>query len=218
MPTNSTNTTKGANGVFNEGAGGDGIFGSADDVRGDDVNLVWFRKVDNDPFALGTVFDTSTYSVDVADLPGGDAFVANADRTVGVTHYGVTATEAVMQQLSFFGEDQRQWAADDVATLSLGMSGVDETQGTADDYTIRAEYAGLTTSCDLVLRFNNAATGFAVCSVGGSGLGGGHWRITSATASFNTGYTWFFNDVEKVEGNIFADGFESGDTSAWSLP
>lgn len=213
--TNSTNSTDGANNALDEDNGVDNVFGSADDVRGDDVNLHWFRRSDNNPFLLGTTFDTSTYSRDVGDLPGGDLFPANADRTVGSVTFNVDATEAVMQQGSGSDEDQRRWSADDVATLSLGMSGVDETQGTADDYTIRAVYAGLTTSCDVVLRFDNAATGFARCSVGGSSIGSDHIRITSGTASFNTGFSWYFNPVLSQAGAIFSDSFESGDTAAW---
>ena len=214
--TNSTNTTDGANNNFNEDNGVDNIFGSADDVRGDDVNLHWFRTVDNNPFLLGTTIDTTTYSRDLNDLPGGDLFPANADRTVGSSIFGFSNTEAVMQQGSVFDEDQRNLAADDVATLRLGMAGVDETEGTADDYTIQVTYAGLTTSCDVVLRFNNAATGFAVCSVGGSGIGGSHIRITSGTASFNTGFNWYFNDQLLQSDLLFEDGFESGNTSVWS--
>ncbi|MEM9555716.1 MAG: hypothetical protein AAGC60_15790 [Acidobacteriota bacterium] len=213
--TNSTNAGNGANNVFNEDDGADNVFGSADDVRGDDVNLHWFRVADNNPFVLGSIVDVSTYSVELGDLPGGDLFPANADRTVGSSIFGVVGTEAVMQQGSLADEDQRQWAADDVAMLRLGMSGVDEVQGTADDYTIRARYAGLTTACDVVLRFDNAATGFARCSVSGSSINTDHFQITSATASFNTGFNWFFNDVLATEGLVFSDGFESGSTSAW---
>ncbi|MEO1082705.1 MAG: hypothetical protein AAFY88_00540 [Acidobacteriota bacterium] len=213
--TNSTNTTDGANNSLNENDGVDNIFGSADDIRGDDVNLLWFRRTDNNPFLIGATVDASTYSRDLADLPPGDLFAANADRTVGAQVFDIANSEAVMQQGSGSDEDQRQWGADDVATLRLGMSGVDETQGTADDYTIRAVYAGLTTSCDVVLRFDNAATGFARCSVGGTSVGSGHISITTGTASFNSGPTWYFNPVLFDAGLIFRDGFESGDVSAW---
>ncbi|MEM1178184.1 MAG: hypothetical protein AAGM22_07565 [Acidobacteriota bacterium] len=75
--------------------------------------------------------------------------------------------------------------------LRLGMSGVDETQGTADDYTTRATYAGLTTNCDVVLEFNNANNGFARCQVFGSSVGPDHLRITSGNASFTTNPNWF---------------------------
>lgn len=213
--TNSTNTTNGVNNVFNENDGADNIFGSADDIRGDDANLHWFRETDNNPFLLGSTVDISTYSRDLGDLPGGDLFAANADRTVA-SLYGFSGTEAVMQQGSFFDEDQRRLAADDEAMLRLGMAGVDRIQGTGDDYTINLTYAGLTTSCDIVLRFNNAATGFANCSVGGSGIATNHIRITSATSNYNTGFDWFFNDELLVVGEIFTDGFESGDTTAWA--
>ncbi|MEO1367408.1 MAG: matrixin family metalloprotease, partial [Acidobacteriota bacterium] len=125
--TNSTNTTDGANNSLDENNGADNIFGSADDIRGDDVNLLWFREVDNNPFVIGATVDATTYSRDLTDLPPGDLFAANADRTVGSQIFGVTSAEAVMQQGSGSDEDQRQWGVDDVATLRLGMSGVDET-------------------------------------------------------------------------------------------
>ncbi|MEM6796636.1 MAG: hypothetical protein AAF725_21875 [Acidobacteriota bacterium] len=216
--TNSTNTTNGANDVFNESSGSDSVFGSPDDPRGDDQNLHWFRLADNNPFLLGSTFDTSTYTRDISRLPGGDLFAANADRTVGSAVFGVSSTEAVMQQGSGTDEDQRRLQADDIATLRLGMSGVDRIQGTADDYTIRLNYVGQTNSCDVVLRFDNAATGFANCRVGGSFVGSDHIAITTGTASFNTGFNWHFNDVLLVEGLIFESDFETGNTSDWSGP
>jgi len=39
---NFTKATKGVDGFFNLGSGADGIIGSNDDLRGDDVNLHWF--------------------------------------------------------------------------------------------------------------------------------------------------------------------------------
>ncbi|MEO1367632.1 MAG: hypothetical protein AAFX50_10685, partial [Acidobacteriota bacterium] len=70
-------------------------------------------------------------------------------------------------------------------------------------------------SCDIVLRFDNAATGFARCSVGGTFVGPGHISITTGTASFSSNPTWYFNPVLVDANLIFRDGFESGDTSAW---
>lgn len=50
-------TTKGANKVFDLNCGTDGVIGSSDAMRGDDVNLCWFSKGINDPFLLPIIID-----------------------------------------------------------------------------------------------------------------------------------------------------------------
>jgi hypothetical protein len=190
---NYTKSTDGTNNTYNINTGGDGIKGSYDDVRGDDVNLHWFKIADNDPFTIDGIVDSTSYSRDLVDLPLGDTFTANADRTVG-SDLGYPDTEAVMQQLSYTDEAQRTLTADDVATLRYGMSGIDEIEGTGDDYFVTLTYAGLDAGADIVLDFDNAKTGFAVTQTGGTFIGG-HVAVTSADIYFNTGYNWFFNDV-----------------------
>jgi hypothetical protein len=189
------NFTKAANGVDNVyglDAGGDGVIGSSDDLRGDDVNLHWFRIANNNPFTIAPLVDVTTYSRALADLPVEHTFAANGDRSVS-TLLGAAGTEAVMQQGAYVDEDQRQLTHDDVATLRLAMSGLDETAGTGDDYTLTLTYAGLTNACDIVIAFNDG-TSFAACSVGGTYLSGTHARVTTASISVHTGYVWFFND------------------------
>ena len=44
-----TKSGDGPNNVWNQNAGTDGVHGSADDVRGDDVNLHWYVRGANDP-------------------------------------------------------------------------------------------------------------------------------------------------------------------------
>lgn len=180
-----------ASGGFNLAPGNDGVIGSSDDVRGDDVNLHWFRRTDNNPFTIASVVDSSTYARNTAFLPGGHLFAANGDRAVS-TLLGFPSTEAVMQQGTFFDEAQRTLIADDVATLRYAMAGLDETAGTADDYTYTVSYVGLTTNCDVVLDFDSS-TSLAQCNVSGVFLSGSHVRITSARAIFNPSTTWFFN-------------------------
>ncbi|RMG57903.1 MAG: hypothetical protein D6722_24220 [Bacteroidetes bacterium] len=103
---NYTKSTDGINNTFDITIGGDALRGSADDIRGDDVNLHYFRMADNDPFGLAATVDATTYSRDLANLPGGDLFATNADRDVA-TALGYPNTEAVMQQGAFYDEDQR---------------------------------------------------------------------------------------------------------------
>jgi len=190
---NYTRATDGSNNQFDLNAGADGVIGSSDDIRGDDVNLHWYRKSNNNPFTIDTTVDSSTYARDLSDLPTGHSFATNADRTVA-NYSGYPGTEAVMQQGTFFDEAQRTLSHDDVATLLYSASGKDEVAGNNDDYTIHLEYGGISNSnCDINLKFDNSQTGFAACYTSGSFLGSDHIRITSANIFFNTGYNWFFN-------------------------
>ncbi len=206
-----TQSGNGANNIFDLNFGADGIRGSNDDVRGDDVNRHWFRIVDNNPFTVGTVFDTTAYSVDLGDLPIGDLFATNADRNVSGL-FALPTTEAVMQQGAFTDEDQRRLAADDVATIRLGMSGVDETQATGDDYTINIEFIGVAASCDVQLTVTGAS--FAFCSFGTATVQApNHTRVVNANIQLGSGnnFNWFFNDdlLVVLEEEFFQDGFEN---------
>ncbi len=204
-----TKAAMGSNDMFDIDPGLDGIKGSADDPRGDDINLHWFNVGINNPLLLTQPVDASTYSVSLDDLPDGDSFVANADRSVAAA-LGFADTEAVMNQGTFNNEAQRDLAVDDVATLGLGMSGLDRLQGTADDYQPRLEYAGVTSDCDITIEVTGSSFGF--CSVGGVSLSSDHFRITSAVINLasSSQINWFFNQESNVQ-VIFSDGFESDD-------
>jgi hypothetical protein len=192
---NYTKSTDGVDNVFNIATGVDGLRGSNDDVRGDDINLHWFRKSNNNPFTIGSVVDLSTYSR-TASLPVGHLYAENCDRDVADAR-GFADTECSLQQGTFNDEAQRTLGHDDVAQLRIGMSGHDEVQGTSDDYTLQVNYVGLSTGCDIVIDFDNAATSFAKCSVSGS-FSGDHGRITAANIYLNDSYNWFFNDVSNA--------------------
>ena len=94
---NYTKSTSGADGSYGLDSGADGLRGSSDDLRGDDTNLHWFHIQTNDPFDIAAIVDSSTYSRNLADLPPGDTYAANADRSVS-SLLGVPNSEAVMQQ------------------------------------------------------------------------------------------------------------------------
>jgi hypothetical protein len=190
-----TNTGDGADEVFALDAGTDSVSGSSDDQRDDDQNLHWFAKNVNNPFLEVANPQASNYSRNVADLPSGHNFAANAARAVGVL-LGFADTEAVMQQGQGTDEEQRSLQADDVATYRMGMAGLDGIAATADDYSINMVYGGIkadTSNCDIVIQ--SETTGFGVCSVGGSFINANHLRITSATFAYNSNLTWFFNQV-----------------------
>ena len=217
LPAASRNYTKvaeGANNVFDLNPGTDGIIGSADDLRGDDINLHWFELGSNNPFVLGTVVDSTTYTRDITQLPLGDNFAANADRDVGAAlgfaQSNSIFSEAVMQQGAFGDEDQRQLGASDIAGIRLGMSGLDRIEGTSDDYQIRLVFGGVASGCDISVEVSG--TSFAFCSVGGSTIGGDadQVEITSARAVMGSAsqFNWFFNQDSILPEEIFADGFE----------
>ena len=209
---NYSNTTNGVDNTFNLGIGGDGVRGSSDDIRGDDVNLNYFRIGVNNPFTLDAIVDSTTYTRDITggNLPMGHTFVANADRDVadllGIDDGNpLTETESVMQQGSFFGEIQRTLGHDDVIGIRYAMAGLDEIQGTADDYILNLVFAGLTTSADIVIDFDNTRTGFAVSSSSGIFLNDDedHLAITTNQIFFNTGFNWHFNDTPIPEPSTY---------------
>ncbi|MEM7084345.1 MAG: thrombospondin type 3 repeat-containing protein [Pseudomonadota bacterium] len=186
-----TKSTLGPDNSYDLNDGADNIIGSADDLRGDDTNLHYFKLLDNDPFTLSGTIDSNTYSRNLADLPSG-SYAANGSRALAPA-LGVPNTEAVMQQGQFSDEAQRTLTADGVATLSYGASGVDEVAGTADDYALSLNYRGVTSSdCDITITVDNN-TGFASCSVSFGFVSGNHWRITSATVRLNENTNWFYN-------------------------
>ncbi len=193
--TNYTISTDGANNTFDFNPGADGIIGTADDIRGDDVNLNYFRRADNNPVSIGAgVVDSTTYSRNLADLPVGNTYSANADRAVAAA-LGFVNTEAVMQQGAFTNEHQRTLGMDDVAGLLYANAGIDEIAGTLDDYTVTLDFVGLDAGADIVIDFDNAQTTFAVSQSNGSLLTADHAVITSTAIFFNTGSNWFFNQV-----------------------
>jgi surface protein len=191
----STKSTNGADNIYNTNSGADGVYGSGDDIRGDDENLHWFTSGVNNPFTAPDVIDTRNFARNLALLPGDDNFAANADRRVAGL-FGVSGTEAVMQQLTYYDEDQRSLVADEVNTLRFARTGLDRTHGTADDYTVNLTYGGISsTGCDINVSFNSAQTGFAVCKTSGSFINSSNIRITSANVYMNSSaFTWYFTN------------------------
>lgn len=189
---NYTATNMGNDSSFDFNDGADNIIGSADDIRDDDKNHHWYNININNPFVLSPPFDSSKYSILLSGLPGAHSFVANADRAVG-NALGFSITESVMQQGTFNDEAQRTLGVDDVATIRLAMSGIDETQGTLDDYNFKLVYGGITPNCDINIT-HNTGTSFGVCNVGGFFITPSHLRISSAEITIgDNAVNWFFN-------------------------
>ena len=183
--------------VFELNAGADGVIGSADDIRGDDVNLNYFKIADNDPFTLATTIDSTTYSRDLADLPAGDVFSTNPDRTVANNLFGLANTESVMQQGTFFGEVQRTLGADDVAGLLYGQSGIDEIAGTDDDYNIVLNFVGLDSTADIVID-DSPNNEFAFSANSAFFIAPNHVSVLNNGVFFDANTNFFFNEVSNA--------------------
>jgi hypothetical protein len=138
--------------------------------------------------------DVTTYSQAQSDLPPGNTFAANAARNVGAL-FDIPNTEAVMQQGVFAGETQRTLAADDVATARLAMSGLDRLAGTADDYSLKLEFAGFTDNADIVFSFDDNRASFSVCEISAEPINPSHFVITHGRIYFNSNISWFFNNT-----------------------
>ncbi|MCF6202905.1 MAG: hypothetical protein L3J59_04425 [Methylococcaceae bacterium] len=194
---NYSSTTNGTDNIYNLDPGADGIRGSTDDIRGDDDNLHWFRISNNNPFSIASIIDSTTYSLDIVDLPSSHTSVANGDRLVS-TLFSAPNSESVMQQESFNNEVQRTLTHDDVATLQLARSGLDTTAGNADDYNINLTYGGISAAsdCNINLGFDNTKTGFAACEVSGTFLTEApdrHISLFSTEIYLNDSINWHYN-------------------------
>jgi hypothetical protein len=212
-----TKARKGPNNVFNVNLGGDAIAGSGDDLRLDDLNLYWFRIGNNNPVAaLPVVVDKTTYSRSLANLPSGHTFAANSGRLV-LGALGIQQTEGVMQQGSVTGEAQRTLTSEDIAAIRLAMAGIDELQGTADDYTFALSYVGLTTAADIVVDMDSTKSSFAQTQVQKAAIPGSatHFAIDADTTGgfsyvpilFSENINWYFNPISNAfdPANVFVD-------------
>lgn len=193
----------GNDGVFTFNSGPDGIIGSRDDIRGDDVNLNYFRTSGNaselnNPFTIADIVDSTTYSRDLDDLPPGDSFASVSGRANAVNFPSVAPnTEAVLNQGTFNGEVQRTLGHDDVAGRLFAQSGLDRIAGTADDYTLNLTFAGLTDDADIVIDFDSNVA-FAVSTSGGQAIGSNAIAITNNRIAFSESADFFFNQVSNA--------------------
>ena len=97
-----------------------------------------------------------------------------------------------MQRGTYPDEAQGTLGHDDVAGLRYAMSGVDGRAGTADDYALVLEYAGLDAGADIVIGFDDNETAFAAAKTRAR-VGGGRAFIVDSRVYFNDSFNWFFN-------------------------
>ncbi|MDF1751728.1 MAG: hypothetical protein P1U89_03020 [Verrucomicrobiales bacterium] len=177
-----TASAKGENGKFDLNHGADGVGGTSDDERGDDINLNYFKKSDNNPFTFppSGVYDSTTYSRKLEDLPAGSKFSTVADRTVAVSSaFQLSGVEALMVTGGSLrlGQVRRGLAVDDIAGIRYAMSGLDEIQGTSDDYTLDIKYIGVDDDADILIRFDGNSP-FAGAGVATKLIEGNHFVMT----------------------------------------
>ncbi|WP_257385958.1 Ig-like domain repeat protein [Tahibacter caeni] len=194
-----TRSGGGANGVIDHLGNADGIAGSADDQRGDDVNLHWYARGSNDPAFVPAIVDTTTMAHALDYLPPGQHFAANANADV-MAALGHPNSKAVAVQGYVQGRVGRHLHSDDLAMLRLARTGIDGVAGTADDYRSSAVFAGYYDDpqggeCSMVVRFDDEGgqVSFASTLVGLTPLAPNHWRLIYPTRMrFNPGVNWYF--------------------------
>ena len=190
----------GDNGMLDHLGNADGLAGSPDDERGDDVNLVWYPRGSNDPAVLPAVVDTTTMAHVLDYLPAGQHFAANGNADV-MAALGHPNSKAVAVQGYVQGRVGHHLHNDDMAMLRLARAGLDGIAGTDDDYHGTAMFAGYYNNpqggeCHMVVRFDdeNGHVGFASTLVGLSPLTArNHWRLNYPTRTrFNPAVNWYF--------------------------
>lgn len=211
---NASYSSKGADADFSfVSIGPDNIWGSDDDDRGDDINLVWFRKSSNDPFFIDPppppATDSSTYSRSLADLPPMHSYAANGTPSVA-DQLGYPGTRAVMYAQIGPQSEFRALANDDVAMLRYGMSGLDESASTPDDYTFKLELTGY--PCDLpVSLVSLGESPVSRCGVNYDLIPGStdHFQVEPVFVQLNSDFVWFFGlsldlEITKSDGGMRA--------------
>ncbi|NJL27057.1 MAG: hypothetical protein HC897_03820 [Thermoanaerobaculia bacterium] len=126
------------------------------------LDLSWFRKSDNNPFAIDSmVIDKDSFTRSVAaNLPVGHRYVANANRAVGEA-LGFPSSQAVMYSGIESGTVYSGLTADDVNMVKMGMTGADRDAGTSDDYVVVLRYQSSCAGADVEVRMNGTNLGGA---------------------------------------------------------
>lgn len=204
--------------------GGDNIWGSADDGRGDDVNLNWFRQTTNDPFMLPVgpppAYDQTSYTRNLASLPSGHSYSTSGGPAVA-SHLGYANTRAVMYAATAVGAEVRSLSHDDVATFRYAMSGLNETEGDADDYVFMLQVVPF--PCDIPIRFLPLGqTVGGLCRSNNVGPLEGtldHYVVAPVMIELNSDFQWFFGPapdlaITKSDGDI---SVSAGDDIVYAL-
>ena len=209
-------------------AGTDTIRGTADDEYGNICDVHWFRISDNDPVVIdATPIDSMTYSRSVLSNLGMD-FPVNANREAALS-LGAPLTNAVMYSNIARNQVRDALTADEVNMVKNLLIGSDRIAGNADDYTVTLQYVADCSTADIqvgLVEFGDPPNGRR--------LGGCTAEVDFAftqnpiladdyvvikptdsdrlTILLNDDWNWSFGSQPP---EVFSDGFETGDTSAW---
>jgi hypothetical protein len=189
----------GSNSVLDLDAGLDGIPGSTDDERGDDLNLFWFNTRVNNPFILSGEADQDDYSIFVPfNLPSEDSSVAWGSRFLA-EKLNLPRTESIMYSVLRLGESRRDLTADDVAGIRLAEAGLDGKRGTSDDYTIQLGVKD-GSDCDIEIEYAPLKGIGGYCDFAASPIGSNlsHYAISSAKVILNSGAPFFYGNESSV--------------------
>ncbi len=219
-------------------AGADTVRGSRDDTVTPDppppppppphtLPLHWFRISDNSPVVIdATVIDSSTYAVLNQQLPAGSTWAANANRYVSDLLGVGDDTQNVMHGAAIRNMHYLGLTADDVNTVRHGMSGLDTTAGTGDDYTIMLALVSDCANAEIEIQWTDLGppTGMGqilgICDAALEYIGpqppppAGRIQFAMEPPVALPRITVQINS--EVEWGIFYDGFETGDLSRWS--
>lgn len=197
---NATRTRQGPDQQFSfEFIGFDNHWGSRDDDRGDDLNLFWFRTdaaSPNNPFdpSLPASVDSTTYSRNLAALPMGHTFAANA--TIPQANDPDLPfpddTLAVMFVPYILGTDFRQLIGDDLSVLRIGEAGLNESAGDGDDYTTLVAFLS-SAPCDVVISYESdvPADLLAITLNFVTTVGSDHFAVVSSSIRFDSTNTFY---------------------------
>lgn len=211
--------------------GDDGVPGTSDDTAlpqppgpPDPARIIhWFRKADNNPVVIdGTVIDGSTFTRSRSDLPAGHRWPANGNRKANEV-LGFMNTQSAMYSTLAPGAAYTGITADEVNTVRMGMSGLDETAGTTDDYTVRLVFAtGCDSNDDVVVKFfefSDSTLGECTAFhrlIPDPPKMDQHYALTHSPKPgplpirIDSDTPWDFS-------LLFVDGFEAGDTTGWDV-
>ena len=231
IPVPEHSKTTAARDVTSQDAGTDMVRGSRDDIVTPNplppppnaLPLHWFRTSDNDPVVIdGTVIDFNTYGIFAPQLPAGSTWAANGNRYVSDLLGAGDDTQNVMHASASRNMRYTGITADDVNTVSHGMSGLDTTAGTGDDYTILLTKVADCAIAEIEVEYVPLSPQIGgLCQATLDYIGPlpppPAGRIHFAVTAINPPMTRIVVQISSdVDWGIFGDGFETGDLSRWS--
>lgn len=203
------------------------IVDGADDVRGSRDDMVplpgtrvlhWYRRADNDPFALdGAVIDSETFSRGITSLPEGSTWPASGNRAVGEI-LGFPDSQSIMYTAIAAGTVFSGLSPDDVNTVQFARSGLDSQAGTADDYTMTLELVSACADADIEIEWVDEVVGGALgeCFAFPTPIDSTSTSVHHGLIPFKGSERILVRINSSVRWDVaFADGFETGDVSRW---